>query len=285
MSQPQPPTKTHEQLHYESMISYLKWAIGIAGGLIAVIAAVAIFVTFSDRNAMREEYTNAIKELKTQIADIKNDAKDKTQSIRDDAKDAVRTTQEQAGKEISGITLSTHDAAIRETEKQISLIFETNKIQDLIETKAISEIQQKLTPLLEKQTKSITSISDAAAGMRAGQFRAMQKLEDFFMHPKNSFDSLTAKNVYDEICRSFEDQVHDKMKYLQQLSFSITDNHLPTVPRQQNELKGVIDVINDPATDLSTIADVIVLLSMATHQDFKPFEIDRINSWYSTLKR
>src|SRR5260221_10224102 len=101
MSNATPSRKTEEQIHYESLKSFLLRVTGIVGSLIVVLAGVAIYFTFSDRNAMREEYSKTIIDLKSQITDIKNDAKETAKYIKDDSRQTVRDTREYAQQEIS----------------------------------------------------------------------------------------------------------------------------------------------------------------------------------------
>lgn len=57
--------KSEEKLHYESLTSYLKTIIGIAGTAIGIMAGVAIYFSYSNVKDMKED----IKEIKKDYAE------------------------------------------------------------------------------------------------------------------------------------------------------------------------------------------------------------------------
>lgn len=63
-----------------------------------------------------------IKGLNDQIVDLKKDAKETISQIKYDSKEAVVSTKEYSENEISRISLSTKQAALDETQKQLSYI-------------------------------------------------------------------------------------------------------------------------------------------------------------------
>jgi hypothetical protein len=277
--------KTPEQSHYENITSFAKWAIIFSGSLIVVIASVAIYVSYSDRNAMREEYSKAIAEMKSQIQDLKTDAKEKTQSIKDDAKDAVKSSRDYSEIEISRIKTSTNEIALQETQKQIQGIFATDKIQNLIEDQAVKEVKSKVVAIVKSETKNFNNIDDAASKMRVGHREGMMQLLDYFKNPESSEDSLRAKQLFEKIENDYFKMDSAQMKFYQFpiQSIGVHNNITDLDSNQRRILSSTINQINEEQ-DLNTISFLIIALAHAMNKPFKPFEIDEVNAWYKRGK-
>ncbi|MDB4923820.1 hypothetical protein [Mucilaginibacter sp.] len=288
--------KSEEQLHYESLTSYLKYGIAIAGSFIVVISSVAIYFSFGDRKAMRDEYENSITNLRVQIVEIKSDAKETVKQIKEEAQAEIKATKEYSEKQISGITTETNAIALTETQKQIDGIFKTDKIQNIIDFQATKEIKGKVKAMVDSATKSITKINDAASKMRIGHIKGMLLLRSYFEKPKNTQDSLLAKNLYDDICEDYFLVDKDTLAYpglssfathREYVPFKIINNMYPTDKGQDNDLRFMMDVINnkDNRYDLNWIGITIINIGRISNKNFKLFEIDEVNKWFKGLKR
>ncbi len=297
MANPPAPPKTEEQLHYESMISYAKWALGFSGSVIAAIIAFGLYFTYQDRNAMKEEYTKAITDLRGQLAELKNDAEKKTDGIKNDAKDAVKSTQEYSEKEISRIKTTTNDIALQETQKNIAAIFATDKIQNLIQNQAVKEIKSKLPAIVDERTKNISKIDAAAATMISGHIEGLKLLQSYFLNPESSEDSLRAKKLYDDICMDYENRTPKMFGGSRPVNLPISDSielrnslrngELPTTRLSRDAVVSIIANIKDPENkhDLNMKAYFIYALNYATGTHFKCFEFDKINDWFNGLRK
>jgi hypothetical protein len=285
-TQPSDP-KTPEQIHYENISSFFKWGIGLSGTLIGLIASFAIFISYKDRNDMKDEYRNTLTELKSQITELKDDAKTKAQSIKDDAKDAVKSTQDYSEREIDRIKVSTNEIALKETQKQIETIFATDKIQNLIENQAVKEIKSKVSEIVAEQTKNIYQIDDAASSMRNGNLEGLKRLKSYFTNSISQTDSLRALNLYTAICETYDKigSFYVAQKTFQLIPIEIIDNQLPRDKYQRDVLTNLVNEINDETGDLTHIGLKIATLSAYTNKHFKCFQFDEISSWFNGLKK
>lgn len=301
-SSQQENTKTPEQIHYENLSSFLKWGIGIAGTIIAAIASIAIYVSYSDRNSMRDEYSNTIKDLRTQIVDIKNDASQTGKDVKENLRNEVLATKQYSDNELAKIQAKTSVLAIDETKKQIESIFATDKIQNIIQNQAVKEIKNKVSDIVNNETKNLSKINDAASEMRVGRIQGMDKLMYYFQHSGNYNDSTLAKNLYDQILQDYRDinlQYRDsssKIDYyypdssnralLSQIKpIHIINNRFPTDPSEKNELLFLINNVNDKNNDLNLLSYYIGWLSRVTNLNFIPFQLKEINDWFNKLIR
>jgi hypothetical protein len=145
----------NDHTHYEYITKFLLWALGVTGALIATIVSIAIYVSYKDRDSMREEYSNTIKDLRGQINDIKNEASETSKNIKSDLKDEVISTKKYSQNELERIHAQTSEVALSETKKEVGDIFKSDKIKDIIENQAINEIQTKVKDIVNKETENL----------------------------------------------------------------------------------------------------------------------------------
>ncbi|MGI4750774.1 MAG: hypothetical protein ACRYFB_09080 [Janthinobacterium lividum] len=311
--------KTEEQIHYESLASFLKWSVSITGTLIVVLASVAIYVSYSDRNAMREDYQKAITDFNTQIISLKNEEKETVKAIKSDAleslgsinsdaketiiavkgnlKDEITSTNYSTQNELLRIKKETNSLALTETQKQVDNVFKSTKIQDIIENSAIKEIKQKVASLVNTSTQNLTKINDAASKIRIGLPQGIDELRSYFIKPNNPTDSSYAKGLYDRIYNDYytirmKDTTSIKENFeliagTKYTSFRIINNKFPSNENERKTLKFFIDIIIDKENkyDLNSTVMAAIFLSKIANKNFNIFEPDAILKWYNGLKK
>jgi hypothetical protein len=290
----------NDHTHYEYITKFLLWALGVTGALIATIVSIAIYVSYKDRDSMREEYSNTIKDLRGQINDIKNEASETSKNIKSDLKDEVISTKKYSQNELERIHAQTSEVALSETKKEVGDIFKSDKIKDIIENQAINEIQTKVKDIVNKETENLSNINDAASEMRIGRKSGMYKLKSYFEGDYNVIDKLNAKKLYDRISNDYynmtqfktddQDAVQNVFKDTSLLRkadlifIHIINNHVPTDKEELSQLKKFMKEINNNE-DLSEVARYIFYLSRLANVDFKPFQIEKINAWFNGLQK
>ena len=263
-------TESEEKLHYESLTSYLKTIVSIAGTAIGIMAGVAIYFSYSnvkdmkdDLKEIKKDYAETVIGLHNQIVDLKKDAKETALQIKEDSRDAVNSTKEFSENEISRISVSTRQTALDETQKQLANIFETDKIKNLIQNQAVKEIKSKMTAIVDEQTQNMSAINDAASEMRIERPEGTKKLKAYFQNPVNVQDSLQAKKLYDQISQDYMEVINRTdtamlfKYYYSQIDTSasavtkifipihITNNKLPIDSNERKELDDLMKVINN----------------------------------------
>lgn len=282
------PRKSEEQMHYENIASFFKWCIGIAGGAIAIIVSFAIYSTYNNVKDMKDDYARTIKDLKEEINDLKIDAESTVKSIENDAKETVRTTQANTDKTLQQIKSSTSQFALDETRKELSDIFGTNKIQDLIENEAVREVKDKVEEIVQEETKNLSRINDAASYMRLGSRKGLTELKNYFEHPTNKLDSLTAKNLYDEIRKNYiEVRAEDTTQWSSNNSTKLTfiDETQPLSEANKSALSILMGWVNESNSELNNPAGIILYINNYVKHPFDVFDVDGLKKGYSSLKK
>ncbi len=116
-----PDQKTTEQIQYEKLTSLFKTYAGFLTTFLTILSGLTIFFTYSDRNAIREDYKQTIKELREEITELKSESKESIEKISKNSED-----------ELLRVSSTTNRIALDETQKQLTYIFGTDKIQNLI---------------------------------------------------------------------------------------------------------------------------------------------------------
>jgi hypothetical protein len=68
------PKKTESELHYDSVRSFLIWAVGIACTVILLFGGWVSYFTFKDRSEMRVEYQSDIDRYKESMLQMRTEA-------------------------------------------------------------------------------------------------------------------------------------------------------------------------------------------------------------------
>jgi type I site-specific restriction-modification system R (restriction) subunit len=274
-----PEEKTTEQIQYEKLTSLFKTYAGFLTTFAGILSALTIYFTYSDRNAIKADYKETIKELKEEIAELKTDSKESIDKINKNAEN-----------ELQKVGSNTNRIALDETQKQLSYIFGTDKIQTLIEKEAIKEVKGKVIEIVEDETKNFSKILDAASKMRLGYFEGYRILKSYTLSPNNSIDKANATQLLNSISEDYYTK-YSKDYYEKEFNEDELNqfyNNYKFLPEKRNTndlIIFLVEQINNSELDLTDISDRILMLSKISNQKFIPFEIDKINNWFINWKK
>ena len=137
-------SKSQDEIEYHKITSFYEKVMYFTLGASLIFGTIIGLLTFSDRKSMLEEKDKTITELTKKINDLKEDTEKKVNDLKDDTEKSIIKTNKYAEEEISRIKIATNQIALNETQKQLSYIFGTDKIQNLIEKEAVSQVKEKV---------------------------------------------------------------------------------------------------------------------------------------------
>lgn len=270
--------KTTEQIQYEKLTSLFKTYAGFLTTFLTILSGLTIFFTYSDRNAIREDYKQTIKELKEEITELKSESKESIEKISKNSED-----------ELQRVSSTTNRIALDETQKQLSYIFGTDKIQNLIQNQAIKEVKSKVIDIVNDETKNFYFVSDAASQMRNGNYNALKKLKYYSENSENLIDRERAKNLLNQISKDFFETYKDADFEFTKKSWTEIGKAFGIYNNKEISefeiINSLITYINNPDNRLEDVCYNILCLSKITKQDFKPFEFEKINRWFFEWKK
>ena len=199
-------SRSTEEIQYEKLTSffeklvgsvekYIKWSLIIFGLLITVFG----IVFFQDRQSMQAEKTSILQEKaaiqvsynqkieslvkemedfkkknRETIIETKVDVTDEVESFKNTANGTILNLKNNANKEISAIKFSANELALKETAKQVANVFKEDKIQKIIENKAMDAIQEKIPDIvstqLRNQAEGILKLASWESTFRTGSY-------------------------------------------------------------------------------------------------------------------
>jgi hypothetical protein len=201
--------------------------------------------------------------------------------------------------QLDNITTETRQSAKAQTEKEISGIFKSDKIQTLIEKNAIGELKDKLPTTIAEYTKRLPKILEAANLMRGEAPEGLELLKSYF-NSTSEFERAQSRITYEDICNDYYKQYSEVTpdQYIKKFKdYQITISPIHPIknnifPREKLDVDNLIllmSIINDnykqPRYMLGIRAIAIKALSYISGKPFVPFETDEINEWYKALKK
>lgn len=275
-------SKSQDEIEYHKITSFYEKVMYFTLGASLIFGTIIGLLTFSDRKSMLEEKDKTITELTKKINDLKEDTEKKVNDLKDDTEKSIIKTNKYAEEEISRIKIATNQIALNETQKQLSYIFGTDKIQNLIEKEAVSQVKEKVITIVKAETENLSLISDAASKMRIGHLEGFLKLKKMSVELPNSTDRYNAKKLLDEISQDYflvSNKYYSDSEADSVLMYPTQTNLVSIKQQKKNLIEELVKDINKEH-NLNIVADDINRLSKITGQNFKPFEFEKINSWY-----
>ncbi|RYU90118.1 hypothetical protein EWM62_11285 [Mucilaginibacter terrigena] len=292
-------TSAETKQHYESVKSFLIWAVGIACTVILLFGGWVTFLTFKDRAEMRAEYQSDIDRYKESMAQMRAEATANQKDILERVEREVSFLKEISKDQLDNISSETRQSAKEQTEKEISDIFKSDKIQTIIEKNAIGELKDKLPATIAEYTKRLPKILEAANFMRGGAPEGVALLKSYFTST-SEFERAQSLSTYQDIYNDYykeyvdvkQDQYISKFKTLNVTVSAIHPIKENLFPKEKADIDNLIllmKIINDsdvgPSYMLYERALAMKALSFISGKPFTPFETADMNIWYKGLRK
>lgn len=263
--------KSVEESEYIRIKNFLLWALGIVGVLITALGSIVIILTYSDRNALKEEFAKTVTDLKQEISDLKKDSKE-----------TVNETKNNSQSEILKIKDLTKSIAVEETQKELKNIFATDILQSMIRENAILETNRIVDEVAGDKVLTLVKMNDAAIQMRMGSLEGLKKMRYYSIFSSNRGDRIRADYLYKLISESYQKDAENEFRYINRID--IINTKITSDSLRLLSIKRVIRDMCQHDSDLGYDCELIRALSILTKQDFKCFEIEKINEWLKSQK-
>lgn len=267
-------SKTENETHYKALISFFKYLISITGGVLSIIFIVTGILFFQDRASMRRELTE----------------------VKKSAQEAIENTKDKANFQINEIRSTAKEIALDEAKKRVTTAFQEKNIKSMIDSAAkdivMKSVQSKLkdaidttTIKIENDLTELSNIYDAAMKMRMGLRSGLTDLNNLIKTSENIYLKNSAVAIYKSICndydsvqtKSFNKLYPDSTKFnkLKKLSlgFEVIKVDIPNL----------IKMIKT-GENLNDVAFSFIILRKKTNKQFRMFDIQQIDYWWSENK-
>ncbi len=243
-----------EKMLYENLSSYFKELVKYASIAITVIASIALFFTWQDRAAMKEE-------LRSMIAE---------------AQQTVRETQIQVNQEIDKIKSRASEIAIQEAEKKIHETLSTGSVNEIVVKAIDSFTAQKVEDIVQKATDSVKAeilllgtIVDNATKMRIGHREGLDNMLKIIKNEENALMRNKALEIFNVIASDYEKFAKDSW-----VSPSYDQSDIAAVKKLKSKLVQEIEV----ETSLGPMAELFLSLRSLGEEKLGMFDFDGVAS-------
>lgn len=279
--------KSEEQRHYESLISFFKWAIGITGGLITVIATTGIIFLNNSVSSLKEDIRNELKDTKTDIQKNVDDSKKELQYVNDNARTTLRETKILADNAVSSIKEDAKNTAIVYANQKVEEVFRQNNIQDLIDNAAQKEIENKAYQIVEKQVRksnerfmnvlnTMPALMLSMDKIRFGDRNGLIALDSIIKYSKDTAEINLAKELFNGKKRDYMPYYTGTLKRPKEEVFITLE-----MDRQDTSHASVVKQLKHIIlTDsyIGTICEATGFLSLYTGKKFELFDFEAITN-------
>jgi len=200
---------SEEKKHYESLISYFKYAITITGSLLTIIISVGIYFTYKSAVDLRQDVKDNLKETKDEIRYSLDNSKKDILKLNDVATSTMVQVKEQADNTILTIKDKATIEALIASRQKVEETFKKNNIQDLINKTAKDEIETRVDKMVKDQIEisndklmKVLSIMPefmlAVDKFRVGDTRGLIYLDSIKRYSQDPLKIQTANKIIQE---------------------------------------------------------------------------------------
>jgi len=272
---------TEEQKHYESLISFFKYAISITGLFLSIIISVGIWFTYTSFTDFKQEIKDNLKETKDEIKYSLDNSKKEIAKVNDVAINTTAQVKEQANNTILDIKDKATTEALIASRQKVEETFKRNNIQDLINKTAKEEIETRVDKMVKDQIEiSNTKLMEvlnvmpdfmlAVDKFRVGDTKGLVYLDSIKRFSKDPLKSRIADKIIQEkkldYIRAYKDESKEDL-----FSFLGIKPDTPYIA-----LKSILKRIILTDGDLNKVCRATVLLSKCSGQKIEIFDFDYI---------
>lgn len=267
-----------KNIDYKRMFTLGKWIVSAVSMGLTGLGVFFGILFYKDRQEMNEQSKNYIDRTEAKLKEAQQQYKETLDKIKEDAEKKVINIQEEARR----LALQSVDDGVKEA-------FKTHRIEEVIELEARLAANKKVGEIVNERMTSLLKISDAASAMRAGRLEGLRHLKYYMEFSATLDERKTAKMLYGEVCQSYEREALNL--YPQEtLEDYYNAKKYPGDKQLTEEWKKLMlkylirGIYINPRGDfkyeeLSNVASKIRQINLITGQNFKCFELEKINIW------
>jgi hypothetical protein len=199
--------KSEEQRHYEYVLSFLKWAIGITGSFIIILVAIAQFGFYKDRSEFKAELSTYLKDSKEQIHEMAYNANLASKETMEQSHLTINSLKGEAEKYLQNIKEETKSLALSETDRKVNEAFKDKSIQKVIDDAAKNEVESSVKEIVTEKLKPMSGIILAVDKIRAGDRKSFMMLDSLSKYSKDTYYKAMADSIVKVKTNDYEESI------------------------------------------------------------------------------
>ena len=287
--------KTEEQRHYENIISFFKWSLGITGTFFLVILTAAGILFFKDRHDLNDDIKSYLKESKDQIREMTNEARGSLNDTKNQYEHLTNELQLDAERNLSEIRNEAKILAINTSQKKVIETFKENNIQQIIDDAAKRSIDERVNQYIEKKVNDAESeiyttietslrLSGYMDLMFMGNREGLDKLQKIAEKEPNTKSGLLANKIIK--IKSEDYREYFQSNYGENLSKYLDYLEIPLDIRKDKVqlVDTLIKIIEKENQGLHEIACATIALEKLGYGHFDVFNFNQISILKKRIK-
>ncbi len=270
--------KSEEQIHYESLISFLKWGLSIVGTFILILVSIAVFMTYNSFSDFKKELKENINESKNQINELVKTSNAAIKENKEESNAAIKELKEQVDKSIIYIRDDAKVLALSSAERKIEEAFKDKNIQKLINDAAENEIDSRLKEIVGNQTEQIQDFSYAIYKFNQGNRIGLDILDSIKRNSKILSLKAYAEKIIKEKAKEYE-LTWTEVKCQNDGDYGLLEMKRDTTELGKRKAIEKCKSIILTSWDLGGVAWATQLLRCITKRKFEMFDLEAVRNF------
>ncbi|MFZ1517225.1 MAG: hypothetical protein WAU11_00530 [Ignavibacteriaceae bacterium] len=206
-----PDQKTEEQKHYENLITFYKYTLGIFGVILVFLLGVAGYFLGKNISDVKSNITESVKPT--------IEGFNKTFELLEKNSNAQKELTE---KRIDLLKIQTENLVIEESRKRIEQAFSENNIQVLLEETAQTELEPRIRQLSQDKVNEITNYFSELTELLPKSILSVDRIRFSHRDGLDTLSNIIARTNDSRIKKFFSQLLFEKTKEWEQ---SATENY------------------------------------------------------------
>ena len=214
------PKKSEEQLHYDNIISFFKWALQFSVSLLVLAVTAAAILFYRDRAQFNADIKSYLDVSRNQIIEMVSDAKSTLKETKDQSNLLSSSLRTEADRNIQYIREDAKSMALNEATKQVNAAFKEKNVQKMIEDAAEKEIATSVQEMVFDKLRLLPNILLALDRIRVGQKESFLYLDSIAKYSLDPFYKSIADSIVNSKRNEYEKSAMDEIKCLEYIRVS-----------------------------------------------------------------
>ncbi len=198
---------TEEKKHYDSLITFLKYTLGITGSSLTIIILVGIYFTYQSSTDFKQELKDNLLATKDEIKNSLSESKNEISKLYALSSKTMSDVQEQAEKAILNVRDEAVNEALKASKEKVEQAFKDKNIQNVIDEAVKTEIETRVNTIVTNNLQQMPNFILAVDKIRAGVRKSFIYVDSIANYSKESFYKSMAKKIIEEKTRDYENSI------------------------------------------------------------------------------
>ena len=228
---------TDEKKHYDSLITFLKYTLGITGSCLTIIIAVGIYFTYKSSTDFKQDLKDNLQSTKEEIKNSLLESKDDISKLYAFSTKTMSDVKEQAEKTILNVRDEAVYEALKASKEKVEQAFKEKNIQKVIDEAVKTEIESRVNAIVTNNLQEMPNFILAVDKIRAGVRKSFIYVDSIAKNSNDSFYKSMAKKIIEEKTRDYENSIPEIQSFKEIVIYQLIT--FKNVPYELIDIKAI----------------------------------------------